>query len=284
LKRYNDRGGAPGWKKGKEVAFLRAYEGVRVIPQILEDRIPEALVLSFTPGVPLSRYGTREGGEATEPALAAPALAAPALTAHHIREISRRTGLAHALLLDHKMPDKLLTAFRDLYRSGLSFKNYALSVLNEGELIASEVAAFADPIFRRSLDFIRSYIDDVAQGSPMLYKEDWRPTKIILSADWDVQFVDFERSYLGTSMTYLGAVVDHLAILDWPSLRRGLEWGIGRSLYQHEIEMIYAMALYDVWLRIVATSHAGHVELFEADRLKERFDRIATSLNVWESI
>lgn len=286
LKHYNARSGtSPNWKKGKELAFLRAYAETGVVPQILEHRVPEGLIITYMDGTPLS-----EDRRVTDVAdrVAGLDVASGDSASARIEDVSRRVGRAHGYILSTDVPAPLIDAFRQVYSEGHTFRQSAVAVLEEAERLCHEVAIFAAPIFRRSVHWIRRWLDAAALAGPdtptLLYKEDWSPRDILLRPFGRIGFVDFDQSYEGPRVTYLGAVVDHLTILDWSSLRRGLEVEMGATLTRDELEAIYVMALYNVWLRVVEASRAENIGFFTAEVLQRRFAGIEESLSMRESL
>ena len=258
IKLYNRRGGTPHTKQLREVMALRNYASTGVVPQILCDDLPGALVMERGDGDTLQSLCEKDTTD--------------------LAQIGFHLGRVHAGLLLHRGDPDFLGAIAQSY--GIpSFTGLVRDLLNAAHIVAAAHPAFATPPFQDALERVEAYAATLSDAEPSaLAKWDCNPGNTLIVRDQISGLIDWEQAFVGDPYAQLGILLDH-PVLEWQHIRRGVESQWGRPLGPQELDRILAGGCLNVWRKIVEAWRAGSLAYFgdgsrPARRLEQMRDKV----------
>lgn len=258
LKRYNDIGD-PNVKCHREVAFYEWHHACDSLPDLIEVDCPNSILMSRLAGEPIASWHKSASTD-------------------DLRRISYEHGGLLSDLLRHKPAQRQASnAINRLSSSGIStWEKFAAIVLQNVEDYFCMNAAFDRPELRQRVDMAASVISlDGFWGETVVCKLDWNPGNIIVDGNNISGYVDFEQSFRGNRLAFLGTVIDHISVFDWTSTRLGLIDGLGDMPAAYELE---AAATFSMCYKIHGCCHDGKIGFFEPNRLLEKFQTMPSMI------
>ena len=220
---YNSKNDSPSDKASRELRFYRRYRHLDIIPELLDTDESTYIVLGF-------RRGRRHIDLIHE-----------GLTDSQNRAISYAYGSRVAEFFHHA--DK-----------------GALPPTDTADVIANLVRAGREAIqtdrrydvaeLRASLTKVESAAADDAWADPMLGKFDWSSANMLIEDTVLTCLYDFDSSYLGTRLTFLGNIINSCLHLEWRQVRQGLE---DHAVVLPSHDLADAAAHFSMWQKALAS-------------------------------
>jgi hypothetical protein len=194
-------------------------------------------------------------------------------------------GRAHAKLVNVQMPANAVAEFaNELSADAIVSARYERLISAAREICA------AIPQFTSwagwSLKLLRAE-EEAVSGRVLVYKFDQNPANVILCDGRIRGLIDFEQSFIGTELIFLGATFDALNFQAWDNLSPQC-WDAFKSGYEAQssstmptrcFKTIVAMAVFNHWLRIrnETTALDRRIEELRAsprlENYRKRFER-----------
>jgi aminoglycoside phosphotransferase (APT) family kinase protein len=228
LKVYNDRGGTPSAKCGREWLALCALAGPPLIPRPLLRGADGWLLMECLPGRTL-----RSGWDALD----APARA----------RLCQELGLAYARIA--AAPQDAMVHEQVRRSRPAAWPDSFDAALAEIERLLRDEPRVSSPTFAAAAERVRAL---AAAGAlpQLMIKADCNVDNALVEDGALTGIIDWEQACIGDRWTWLGIVLDHAHFLDWPALRAGLEEVGGRWSREDE-ELVLAAGFLCVWRKII---------------------------------
>jgi hypothetical protein len=251
-KAYNSNGD-PSTKCQREVAFYRWYEGVAGVPRLHAAECPTHILIELLDGTPLSVWHA----DKSESEIAA-------LSLDHGRNM--------ASFLHHSPADALSVSIKKNFPDMTDFRSVVDSTLSTVETYVNGNPGFDRPEIRQIVRLSRSVVETTAfWGQEILCKLDWNSGNVIVKDGSIAGYVDFEQSFFGNRIAFVGTLIDHINVLSWPQVRRGIE-SCGHVMPPANLQ--YAAACFSMCYKIRGCCRDGKITYFTPERLLVKFQEM----------
>lgn len=218
-KRYNERNNPPIVKLNKERAFYEYYDGLEVIPKLVSWKEPDTIVVEYC-----------EGDRAID-------LIRDEDKALDIEGFSRDYG------------EKAYAFFEWPLSESASEKEEArttiISVIERVQAAIEEDIRYQIPVIERSAEGLYRLLEiEGYWAAPMMCKYDGSGANLLVKGDRLVSIIDFDTSYMGSRLTFLGSLVKDCLHLDWRFVRAGLAH---KGLPFPNADLLAVGAHFNVW-------------------------------------
>ena len=248
-KRYNDNGD-PRKKCLRELAFYRWYAGLSAIPKLVAHDCPIAITLERLEGMPLS-------------------VCHQALTQMQLNALSHAHGHHMGQFLRHEPSSAVEAAARQNFPGSHDIETLVAHMV---DVIGKHLDA--NPEFQR--EEIRHAVESTQRvlaldrfwGEPTLCKLDWNASNVLVNNGTISGYIDFEQAFFGNRIVFIGTIIDHINVLSWTHVRRGIEAACGAL---PSVEIQKAAANFSMCYKLVGCCHDGKITFFTPERLVTKF-------------
>lgn len=247
---YNHHRGSPRGKCLRETAFFRHYRGLKAVPNLLEVANPTHILMDLVPGEPLSACHK-------------------AMSSAEIAALSAEHGKCIGDFICHESTPAAWERVRSNYPDGRDLA----AVLERAQATVLDAfqhnPTFDIPALQRAIaQAAKVVLIEGDWGREALCKLDWNAGNMLVLDGRISGYVDFEQSFVGNRLAFVGTVIDHINVLNWHEARRGIE---GRCGPLPSSEMQYAAACFSMCVKISECCHGGKISFFTPERLLVKF-------------
>lgn len=203
-KKYNNNG-SKEVKFNREIAFYKWFQGIESIPKIEEIDFPNAIWMNYLSGEQLTSWAIKND--------------------HMLEQISRNHGKLISEFIKHEpIKNQRSDAMDLLNKSGAnSWCEFAKNVISKVQKYFFMDSNYNIPEILTIIECAKQVIEtDGYWGRDTVCKLDWNAGNIIIFNNEIKGYVDFEQSFQGTRLIFLGTIIDHINILNWRFVKDGL--------------------------------------------------------------
>ncbi len=249
-KQYNDNGN-PRDKCLRETAFYNCYAGVPGLPRLIADSCPTHIVIEYVQGEPLSVWHRGKSEK-------------------QLDELSRAYGRHIGLFLLHEPASATMESIRREFPGDTSLATLADRMFAALRSHLKAEPAFDLPALHRAVEKAGDILAlSGFWGEEALCKLDWNAGNTIVASDGISGFVDFEQSFFGNRAVFVGTVIDHINVLRWSEVRKGIESARGPL---PSVDVQYSAACFSMCYKILGACRNGEITYFTPERLLWKFE------------